>query len=130
MGESVQGVQLSISMTNSVVKTPLSTTVTAVTRNLSTNEIRVDIAFLTVFFDIILTDDRGKLYHVITPVLVRGPREIVPLKPGEQRSDSIPVTFSEDIEPGDYTLKTTRSFTLKGQEFHLVSNPLKIRIIK
>ena len=129
-GESVQGVQLSISMTNRVVKTPLSTAITAVTRNSSTNDIRVQISFPMEFFDVVFTNDAGKSYDVITPSLIRGLREFGALKPGEQRSDSIPLTFSEDIEPGDYTLKATRSFTLKGQEFPLVSNSLKVRIVK
>jgi hypothetical protein len=55
-------------------------------------------------------------------------RQIATLKPGEERIDNIPVTFGENIDPGNYTLKATRSFTVKGEEVKLVSNLLKVQI--
>src|ERR1035438_7960267 len=118
-GEPVQGARLSITTTNNVFRIPSSTVVRAVTDNASTNEIRVDIAFPTFIFDLLLTNSTGKVYHVTTPLTIRGPRQIVTLRPGERRTDDIPTTFRAGIEPGDYTLTATRSFSARGQDFVL-----------
>jgi len=120
---------LSITTTNNVLRIPSSTVVRAVTDNASTNEIRVDIAFPTVIFDLLLTNSIGKVYHVTTPLRIRGPRQIVTLRPGERRADDIPTTFRSTIEPGDYTLTATRNFSMRSQDFVLASNPLRITII-
>ncbi len=129
-GKSAQGVQLSIAMTNSVFMTPSSTMVTAATTNSSANEIRIDISFPTVIFDLLLTNNAGKIYHVTTPLNIRGPRRIVTLKPGERRVDFIPTTFPANIELGDYTLTATRSFTFKDETFRLFSNGLRVQMVK
>ena len=119
---------MSIATTNNIFKVPSSTIVRAVTENASTNEIRVDIAFPTVIFDLLLTNNIGKVYHVTTPLAIRGPRQIVTLRPGERRMDDIPTTFQASIGPGDYTLTATRSFVVRGKDFVLASNPLGITI--
>jgi hypothetical protein len=127
-GDSVQGVQLSITMTNSVFGIGTSTTVAAITKNSSSNEITIEISFPTVAFNILLTNDAGKSYRIVTPFLIRGMRQFATLKPGEERIANIPVTFREDIEPGNYTLNASRHFTLNNEEFSLVSNALKVQI--
>jgi hypothetical protein len=127
-GESVQGVQLSITVTNSVFRVGSSAAVASVTKNSSTNVIVVDIFAPTVVFDLLLTSDTGKLYHVTTPMKIRGPRQLVEIKPGEESAESIPMTFGENIEPGDYTLKATRHFSMHGKDFELVSNFLKVQL--
>jgi hypothetical protein len=142
-GKSVQGVQLSISVTNNVFRVGSSTTVASVTKNSSTNDITVDISAPTVEFDVLLTNGLGKLYHVTTPMAIREPRQLVTIKPGGESFESIPVTFGETrlgdtVEPGDYTLLAMRYFSLSRGRFALVgsnsipleSNPIKVRIIK
>jgi len=62
-GQSVQGVQLAITMTNSVFQVGSSSAVASVTTNSSTNTIIVDISAPTIHFDVLLTNDTGKLYH-------------------------------------------------------------------
>jgi hypothetical protein len=128
--EAVQGVQLSITMTNNVFDVGSHSVVASVTKNSSTNTIIVDMSAPTVNFDVLLTNDTGKLYHVTTPMMIRGPRKLVAIQPGEESVESIPVTFGENIEPGDYTLKATRTFTLNDKEFTLESNSIKVKVIK
>jgi hypothetical protein len=123
-GESVQGVQVSITMTSSVFQAGSHTTVMVVTKNSSTNYI-----YPTWHFDVLLTNGAGKLYRVRTSKhLFVERRYTVTIKPGEQNHEMIPVTFEENVEPGDYTLKATRSFTVNGKDFKLESNLLKVQI--
>jgi hypothetical protein len=130
-GKSVQGVQLAITMTNSVFQVGSSSTVASVTTNSSTNTITVDISAPTIHFGVLLTNDTGKLYHVTTRLDIREPGRLVTINPGEEQSESIPVTFGENIEPGDYTLKATRKFSSSdGEDFTLESNSIKVKIIK
>jgi hypothetical protein len=129
-GQSIQGVQLAIMMTNGVFQVGSSSSIVSVTENSSTNAIIVDMSAPTVNFDVLLTNDTGKLYHVTTPMMIRGPRKLVAIQPGEKSVESIPVTFREEIEPGDYTLKATRTFTSNDGDFTLESNSIKVQIIK
>jgi hypothetical protein len=57
-------------------------------------------------------------------------RELVTINPGEEKSEFIPITIGENIEPGDYTLKATRTFTLNDSDFTLESNSIRVTIIK
>jgi hypothetical protein len=135
-GKSVQGVQLSIMMATNVFQVGSSTTVESVTKNSSTNDIVVDIFAPTMVFDVLLTNSAGKTYHVTTPMMIRGPRHFVTIKPGEESAESIPVTFGDIVEPGDYTLRATRHFSSSKEDyihevegaFTLESNLIKVQI--
>jgi hypothetical protein len=104
--------------------------VRSVTRNSSTNAITVDISAPTVNFDVLLAGDNGKSYHITTPSRIRELRQFVTINPGEERDESIAITFGKNIEAGNYDLKATRDFTSKGREFALESNSIKVTIIK
>jgi hypothetical protein len=59
----------------------------------------------------------------------------VMINPGEEKSESIPVTFGvtrfgDAVEPGDYTLKAKRTFSSSDGNFTLESNSIKVKIIK
>ena len=69
-GRIVQGVQLSITMTNRDFPVGSSADVASVTRNSSTNVIVVDIFAPTIVFDLDLNEQRGKSYHVTTPMAI------------------------------------------------------------
>ncbi len=142
-GKSVQGVQLSITMATNVLKLGSSTTVEAVTKNSSTNDIVVDMFPPTMVFDVLLIDSAGKSYHATTPTVIMGPLLFVTVKPGAESSESIPVTFGmtrfgDTVEPGDYTLFATRHFGFNQEDFihlgnrlfALESNSIKVTIIK
>ena len=132
-GESVQGVQLAITVTNSVFQIGSQATVLSVTKNFSTEVVKVDISAPTINFDVILTSSTGKLYHITTPTNIGYPTIFRTINPGEERAESIPVTFGktrfgDTVEPGDYTLKATRHFSMNGKDFELVSNLLKVQV--
>ena len=137
-GESVQGVQLSISITTNVFRVGSSATIASVIRNLSTNDITVDESDPTISFDVLLIDGTGILYHAIpmTPFYrLRLMRQLVTIKAGEESVESIPVilgkAFSgETVEHGDFTLKAMRHFSTSESSFALKSSPIKVRIIK
>src|ERR1035437_394502 len=121
-GQIVQGVQLAITMTNSVFQVGSSSAVESVTTNSSTNTIIVDISAPTMNFGVLLTNDTGKSCRVTPRLAIREPGRPVTISPGGELSESIPVIFGKNIEPGDYTLKATRTFTLNDKEFTLESN--------
>ena len=132
-GESVQGVQLGIAVTNSIFSAPVATFVIAAITNGSTNVVKLDTRFLSYLYSIILTNDAGKSYTVSNKLPLSGPSLFAELKPGDlyiESRERVQVNFPENIEPGDYTLIATRSLTLFDNGIRLVSNPLKIRIIK
>jgi hypothetical protein len=131
LGDSVQGVQLSITMTNNIFPVGSSVAVMSATKNLATNDIILNIAVPTLNFDLILSNDAGKLYHVTSRLSIRGSmHQFETIKPGGESFESIPVTFVENIEPGDYTLKATRHFSMGGRDFELESNSIKVQITK
>jgi hypothetical protein len=134
-GNSVQGVQLSITMTNNVFQVGSSSAADSVITNSSTNAITVDISAPTIDFDVLLISDTGKLYDITTPLKIRELSIPVMINPGEEKSESIPVTFGATrfgnaVEPGDYTLKAKRTFSSSDGKFTLESNSIKVTITK
>jgi ankyrin repeat protein len=136
----VQGVRLSIAMTNRVFEVPSSTAVTALTTNASSNAVMMDITLPPMNYRLLLTNRAGKCYDVPAPFAGNGFSETVTLQPGETHMETIRIFFFGSIEPGDYTLMATRTvifpwtqhsdFTFEDQSFKLVSDPLKITILK
>ena len=127
-GKSVQGVQLSITLSNRIFQVGSSPTVAAVIRNSSTNDITLlDVG---VNGNVLLTNNTGKSYNIVKPVTILYPTRFVTIKPGEERDESIWVTFGEDIEPGDYTLKAARTFGLNHRNFRLESNSINVKVIR
>ena len=136
-GDSVKGIRLSIAMTNLVWQNGASASVSAVTTNSSTNGVEIATNFPGLEFDILIKNQSGKRYHVATPLWYRGPRGFIILEPKSDIIEAIPVTFGKtvtfggnDIDPGEYTLTATRSFTYPGQrdKFYVFSNPLRIQV--
>lgn len=138
-GPTIQGVRLSITMTNSVVELGTTNIVVAVITNFSTNFIELGVyggsgGTGTAFdFDPVLTNGDGKLYHLVPPP----PNPLqershtgagMPMHPGEQCVWLLSVPFGKAIEPGDYMLQATRGFTLNESHLKLESNLLKVRI--
>ncbi len=84
--QGVQGVQLSIAMTNNNVSVGSSATVMSVTRNLATNDIILNIAVPTLNFDLMLSNGAGKLYHVTARLPIRGSmHQLKTIKPGGKK---------------------------------------------
>ena len=131
-GESVNGVQMSISLSNNVNGVGWRTLSVNIT-NSSTNIISFDDrGGLTVT----LIGEPGKTYELIRPV--NAYRSLTPmpplydLKPDKSWVKNISLPFGLGIESGEYTLKATIHFTMhigiNGKGFELVSNSLKVQV--
>jgi hypothetical protein len=130
-GQSVQGVQLAISMTNNVFRVGSSSVVESVITNSSVSIITVFGTIPEANSDVVLTSGTGKLYHVTElpgSFSYRLKRKAIQVR--EQQVESIRITFGENIEAGDYTIKAIRKFSLSDRDFTLESNSIKVQIIK
>jgi len=127
-GNSIQGIQLSISMTNSVVETRSSIAVMAIIKNSSTNIIYSGELEDSADYDLILANDAGNKYHLIPRASWLHLVKTLTLNPGEQDVRTIFATIGRNTETGDYTLQATRTFNMVGVRYKLESNLLKVQI--
>jgi hypothetical protein len=126
-GTPVQGVQLLIYTTNSVMERGSSIEVLTVIRNAATNLIRLGEQNPWNDFDFSLTNAAGNSYKLNRPH--RNTLNLmVGLNPRTQRAMFIPVESWKSMVPGDYTLAATRSFWSSNGNFKMESNPLKVQI--
>jgi hypothetical protein len=150
-GKSVQGVQLSITMTNDVVDAGALLNVVAVIKNASTNAIQLHSTGPITDYDLLLTNSVGKSYHLTPAAYITHRNTIETIYPGMHKISIMPVKFGENIKLGDYTLKATRFFSVviggnvspktgfgepgnfsnvgvSGGNYRVESNLLKVRI--
>jgi uncharacterized lipoprotein YajG len=130
-GNAVEGVQLSVSLTNNIIVVGSTITLSAQIKNLSTNSITVYVKDPRSDFVVYVTNKSGKVfklspepdnsatYAIVFPISINS---------GESRVWSIPVTVGKDIELGNYALKVTKRFERNGNYFELVSNSLDVQI--
>lgn len=127
LGNSVQGVQSSIAMTNRAVEAGSAINIRGVIRNGSTNTIRIIITGGD--YGLFLKSGAGKAYDLTPPRATSlFMRLMGSISPGEQRTETIHVGFGKNIEPAFYTLLATRSFSSSAGGFKVESNPLKVQI--
>jgi hypothetical protein len=127
-GEDVQGVQLSITMTNTIIEIGSTITLVTVIKNTSTNSIQLAQIWQPADYDVLLKSGADKVYHLIQQPLVIRMKTMLTMSPGEQNVRIIPATIGKNIEPGDYTVQATRSFSMNGTSFRLESNLLKVQV--
>jgi len=135
-GESVQGVQLSIALTNStVIEAGSSITFVAVIKNSSTNVIEIQYTALSSDYSASLTSATGKTFQLIDEPLILRLNLALPLNPGEQNVRIISVNIKKNIEPGDYVLQAGRGFYQADRDSYVdkhwlivKSNLLKVQI--
>jgi hypothetical protein len=126
-GKDVQGVRLSLTMTNKVIDIGSTVEITAIIKNASTNSIGFELIGTPADYDLILTNATKKLYHLTSPDDFDSSRW-QSIDPGRENIRQITVTFKNNIAPGEYTLEASRVFGMKDHEYKLVSNPIKVRI--
>jgi hypothetical protein len=129
-GKDIQGVQLSINMTNNVVERGLTFTMVALITNSATNAIVFGHRSAETDFDVSLTNASGKLYH-LTPRWLGRSSGSATIESRVQVQLTIPVTIGKDIEPGNYTINASRVFSVRGTPYNfltLESNPLQVQI--
>jgi hypothetical protein len=137
-GESVNGVQLSISLNTNVLIVGSSTTVQCWVKNSSTNIIGWGVTEATQGFVVFLTNSAGNLYR-LTPEPDTN-SEIISVTyalfyrmgAGETHECSVPISISKEIKPGNYQIEAKQYFSIfrkrPRQEYELVSNLLEVKI--
>jgi hypothetical protein len=131
-GVSVNGVALSIDLTNRVLVVNSVIKLSAQIKNESTNAISVTESYGREYFTVFLSSDSGKTHRQLTRK-ASGPsgrpyEKSVPI--GGEADRIIPITITKDIEPGEYALVATRRYWSGDSSFELVSNLLKVQITK
>jgi hypothetical protein len=137
-GQSVYGVQLSISLTNKVISVGSDMTITGRIRNASTNVIIMVETDRHTDFDVFLASDAGILYkltnnheqqwHFTSPLNLRAGEIRDWLISVTSRDWSKYVTGSVVIQAGEYTLMATRRFSTGEGDFQLESNWLTVQV--
>jgi hypothetical protein len=135
-GKSIEGVQLSITLTNTgVVEAGSSITFVAVIKNSSTNVIEIGYTALSSDYSASLTSVTGKTYQLIDEPFSTRLNLALPLNPGEQDVRIISASVKKSIEPGDYTLQADRGFYSADRDSYIdkhwlivKSNLIKIQV--
>jgi hypothetical protein len=127
------GAQLSIGVSNNVVRAGSTTIFYTRTKNSSTNVIRITPRPLAPYF---LTNSLGKVYQAVLmmpklpSIIDANPPANLYVSPGEIREWSVWIKFDNDMEPGDYFFSqiTEDITTVDGNVCTLMSNSLKVHI--
>jgi hypothetical protein len=130
-GESVQGVQMAITMTNSVVEAGPEIPLVAVIKNSSTNKVKFYETGMPGDFYVALTGSAGERYDIIQLPITTHMQNLRAIYPGEQNVRTLPVSFGKNIRPGDYTLQAARGFYVGDGDdgwIQLESNLLKVQV--
>jgi len=130
-GEPVDGVQLGIAMTNTVFHIPSTAAVSLTLTNGSRRGIKCNTTHAEQFVILLLTNNSGMSYEIgPKPAPGTGVVRHVTIKPGSQRTETIPVRFDQNFNPGVYVLRATRQLEFfKGSPVY-VSGPLTLRLTK
>jgi hypothetical protein len=126
-GKSVQGVQLSISITNNVIKPGEETRIKTIITNSGTNAIDLSMTGSDTDFDLFLTNGAGRGYN-LTPEFIVGSTFYYTVNKTNKFAEEIPLTVGTNVEPGDYTLYAYRRFSSGDGHFRLESNPIKLQV--
>ena len=131
-GDSVNGVTLSIDLSNRVLVVHSVIKLSAQIKNESTNAISVTESYTPVYSTVFLSSDSGKIHRQLTPK-ASGPygrpyEKSIAI--GGEADWIIPITITKDIEPGEYALVATRRYWSGDSSFELVSTLLKVQITK
>ena len=125
-GGSIHGIQLSITLSNSVIAIGSTFSVSVTIQNSSTNVVKMVETGMSDDFVIILASSSGKDYR-LTPDTSKWPhtfRYITKINPGENHTWKIPEAVPKDIKNGSYTLKASTAHV----GFEIISNSLKIDV--
>jgi len=128
--KTLDGVQLTATLSETVFKAGSSGILTSSLSNLSTNSIKVDTTSPNVQMSelsIFLTDGDGKKYPV-TPQFRSyfGPHTIITILPRGSLDETNKISFGATLKPGDYTLETRRLFSVGEKQFVVEAKPLKV----
>jgi len=130
VGANTKGVRLSVEITNSVMAVDSTVNLFVQITNASTNLIATGVSDPGADFKIYLNNKVGKIYKISREPSKNfyAPIPQIFIYPGKSHEWSIPVTVGQQVKPGVYELKVTKSFSENGNYFELVSNLLKVQI--
>jgi hypothetical protein len=137
-GESVNGVQLSVSLSTNILNVGSSSSVLYRVKNSSTNVIGWGVVNVYHGFDVFLTNSSGKVYF-LTPqrntnatIISVSYSYYYRMGIGETYEYAVPINIDKEIEPGSYQLEAKQHFSIfkkrPMQIFELVSNPLEVQV--
>ena len=126
-GENILGIQLSISVTNRFMDVGPAT-ICATIKNGSTNAIGLVETGPFTDFDVFLTNNTGQSLKLTPDRRLMNFRTSDELKAGESRNWTILIIINKGVDPGEYSLKATRRFTVNSDWYEMVSNALIVQI--
>ncbi|MDR3576417.1 MAG: hypothetical protein P4L50_21320 [Anaerolineaceae bacterium] len=133
-GKPLYGVQLSISLSNSVMTTGATNVLRCWINNASTNKIDIfrDAVSFSPATSFLITNDSGKSFELI-PAITYSSISAIHIKPGEVYEWSALAVVGKEVSPGDYELKGVQWMYIPLNETNnpggdLISNALKVRV--
>jgi hypothetical protein len=139
-GKPFRGIQMSVSVANSVIPKSSSFIVTLEVTNSSTNILLVSETAPEGIFTVSLADEFGRTYQLTRSSHYYAQALTANIKPGQSRTWQILagvhqyfappglVPTKKDIPPGNYTLNATGVFRFKNGLFLGVESALKVQI--
>jgi hypothetical protein len=139
-GKQIQGVQMSIALTNNVIPYGSSFTIFIEMKNSSTNIISMGESIPETDFIVSLADDSGRMYQITRSPFAFTRMMQAKLNPGQTRNWTLfaevnkyyetpgIVATKKNVPIGDYTLVATRKFGIGNNFFKIESNHLTIQI--
>ena len=128
-GESVNGVQLAITSSNTIITIGTKVQLTCFTRNMSTNRVIINVSDPKVMFEISLIGTSGELYELNNPASIdvtmntsRG------INSNEVYETRIPIRINKNIKPGNYKIKATQVIYVEQTRHDLISNLLDLKL--
>jgi hypothetical protein len=132
-GQSVNGVELSISLSNNVIPLGSTTRLQCRVKNSSTNFITWGVLSPAQGFTVSLTNNLGKAYR-LTPdeskFTIISYSSTCEVEAGETYECSVPIVIGKNVEPGNYQLEANQHFLIRGKRpsHELTSNLLDVQI--
>jgi hypothetical protein len=128
-GHEVNGVRLSISLTNDPIIIGSNTILSAQIKNNSTSSIMLFVANPRINdFSVYLTDDSNNKHTIVQPSGAGYSVSIVEIGPKESHYLLVLFKIGKDIKPGGYLLSATRNFGQAGVLYTLESNAIRVQV--
>jgi hypothetical protein len=128
-GNEINGMRLSISLTNDPITIGSNTILTAQITNSSTSSVKLYIANpLINDFSIYITDDSNNRQTIVQPSGAGYSVSLVEIRSKENRHLLVFFKVGKEIKPGIYLLSAARDFRQAGVLYTLESNAIKVQI--
>jgi hypothetical protein len=137
-GASVQGVRMTVSMTNATVKMGSNATITLCITNSSTNFVAIgDTGGALYDNNVVVTDSAGNDHDFTPREAIRAfiHNTFLYIKPAAGHSEQLDLHFGSEFRPGEYTCRVKRPIVFgktgkvdKDNRRDLISNVIKVKV--